>query len=344
MLSSCNEPPVNSLNTSTQSIDKTMLLLDYFEQNGNYINSDDIPSIADASVIYALQNNNILIIDLRPANQYHEGHIAHAVNIQPDEVLDYFMYKIDPVSFEMIFFTCNTGNASGHVTAILRLLGYDNVYAMRFGLSGWDLHIAEKYWLANVSSHLEGKMDIRSYPKNPAGSYPAISAEAETAYAILIEQAKEALKLKVAVYTISLSDFERNPDDFYTICYWPLEKYETNGHLPGAIQYDPKVSLLHDSYLNTLPIDKTIVVYCYSGQHSAFVAAYLHLLGYDARSLAYGANGFIHETMARTEARPSRTFTKDLIQGFPLVESGMEVQEFDSEENEIEIITIQGGC
>ncbi len=43
--------------------------------------------------------------------------------------------------------------------------------------------------------------------------------------------------------------------------------------------------------LKTLPTDKTIVVYCYTGQTSANMAAYLQVLGYDAKSLLFGASG-----------------------------------------------------
>ena len=39
--------------------------------------------------------------------------------------------------------------------------------------------------------------------------------------------------------------------------------------------------------------DETVVVYCYSGQTSAYVTAYLKVLGYDAKSLKFGANTMI---------------------------------------------------
>jgi rhodanese-related sulfurtransferase len=49
--------------------------------------------------------------------------------------------------------------------------------------------------------------------------------------------------------------------------------------------------------LKTLPTDKPVVVYCYTGQTSAFMAAYLRLLGYDAKSLKFGTNGMIYDKM-----------------------------------------------
>jgi rhodanese-related sulfurtransferase len=137
---------------------------------------------------------------------------------------------------------------------------------------------------------------------------------------------------------------EGNYNSYYTMCYWPEDKYLNNGHLPGAVQYTPKKSLSRATYLNTLPVDRQSVIYCYSGQHSKFVAAYLRMLGYDAKSLAYGANGFIHQVMAETEPRPTRTYTEKLIQNFPLVKSGAIDQDQSGKDIATETVAVKGGC
>ena len=85
------------------------------------------------------------------------------------------------------------------------------------------------------------------------------------------------------------------------------------GHIEGAMQYTPKVDIHSDEFLNTLPTDKTVVVYCYSGQTSANMAAYLRVLGYDAVSLVFGANGMIHDEMTAGK------WSDDFIFDYPLV-------------------------
>jgi rhodanese-related sulfurtransferase len=60
------------------------------------------------------------------------------------------------------------------------------------------------------------------------------------------------------------------------------------------MQYTPKERIKTTVVLNTLPTDKTIVVYFWTGQTSAFLTAYLWLLGYDVKSLLFGANGMIY--------------------------------------------------
>jgi rhodanese-related sulfurtransferase len=231
---------------------------------------------------------------------------------------------------------------SGYVTGIMRLLGYDNVYAIRYGMSGWSREVAEKFWLENISNLLLGKLETKGYPRNEPGELPVIDAERDSEYDIALEQAEKMLQNTESI-NITIAELLENPEAYYIICYWPEDKYFNNGHLLGAVQYDPRKSFGLNMYLNTLPVDKPVVVYCYAAQHSIFVVAYLRMLGYDAKSLNYGANAFIHEVIAKTEPRPTRTFTENLIQDFPIVRSG-----FVEPEKPVlikkEEIKIVGGC
>jgi len=79
------------------------------------------------------------------------------------------------------------------------------------------------------------------------------------------------------------------------------------------MQYTPNVDLALDEALKTLPTDKTIVVYCYTGQNSARIATYLRVLGYDAKSLKFGANGMIHDEME------GHTWSEGAIMGYDYV-------------------------
>ncbi len=81
------------------------------------------------------------------------------------------------------------------------------------------------------------------------------------------------------------------------INYWDESDYTHYGHVPGAIQYTPKVDISIATDLKTLPADKTVVVYCWTGQTSANMAGYLRLIGYDAKSLLFGANGMIYDEL-----------------------------------------------
>jgi len=91
--------------------------------------------------------------------------------------------------------------------------------------------------------------------------------------------------------------------------------------------------------LNTLPTDRPIVIYCFSGQHSAFVPAFLRLLGYNAKGLIYGTNGFMHDVMVKEGIRSA--FSADEILDLPVVSGGTKSTQVDV--NQV-IVKPRGGC
>ncbi len=130
---------------------------------------------------------------------------------------------------------------------------------------------------------------------------------------------------------VKIDELWENSANYYVINYWPEDEYN-NGHVPGAIQYTPKKTFHSTASLNTLPTDKPIVVYCYTGQHSAFIAAYLRILGYDARTLLFGANSFQNENLVKAK---KHGFTKKDTHDYEIEESEAPVEGATTEE---------GGC
>lgn len=299
------------------SVHETELLLNYLENNGDYLNSAYIPALMGAADVYSLLvATNTHIIDLRTEEEFAAGHIMHSVNVTPDEILHHFERHIDPASFDYIVLVCNNAMLSGFVNAVMIFLGYDNVFTMRFGLSSWDREIADRYWLAVLSDQLDGKLETRANPKNQAGDLPAIATGHSDGYNILRARAAELLQTDIEAYNLPLEEFTPKADDFYNIKYWP-EGFYNQGHLPGAIQYSPKSSLHSNEYLNTLPTDMPILVSCYSGHHSAYAIAFLRLLGYNAFNLIYGANSYIYSIIKTTQS-DTRFFSEEHVQNFPL--------------------------
>lgn len=342
LLIACNKD--NNQDGSRQPSNETQLLLDYLSEHGNLINSPDIPSmIAPEDVFSKLSGHNQLVIDLRPEDVYHAGHITHSVNILPSDILHYFEQTIDPNAFDKIVLVCPNAMLSGYVTAVLQFLGYNNVVFLRNGLSSWDMEIAEKYWLAAMSSHMEDKLETTEHPKNNPGELPALHTGKTDAYDILRARAANILDVQLESTVVDAEVVLEEPSNYYMINYWPDSLYQ-QGHIAGSIQYDPKASLGKGQHLNTLPTDKPVVLYCYTAHHSVYPVAYLRLLGYDAYHIPYGVNAFIQQTMLDTQP-PRRSFVPDMVKNYPL--SGTDGQNNTmTPETEIqtETISVQGGC
>ncbi|MFP4288441.1 MAG: rhodanese-like domain-containing protein [Bacteroidales bacterium] len=331
------------------STQETEILLQYLEENGNIINDKTIPYFITAPELYThLRASNYHIIDVRTPREFKRGHIENAVNIQPKNILHYFENKIEPNSFEKIAIVCGNSQLSGYVTLILRLLGYDNTFNLKFGMSSWDQELARRYWWANISNDLVGLLDIKEYPKNEPGKLPAINTGKNSGYEILRARAREALNINWGEVSIDYLELWENPEDYYIVNYWPEALYNM-GHLPTAVQYNPKKSLHSTEDIYTLPTNKPIVTYCFTGQNASYVSGFLSVLGYQFKNLDYGANSFMYETLMQTQTNPNKWFQEMHISDFPVSRkhlapnagnSGQDTVPTETEES----TTVEGGC
>ncbi len=321
---------------------ESQILLEYLIQNGDYINSPDAPAILTAEAAYALQDKNTLFIDLREKEQFDQAHISGAVNVEPADVLDYFTNVIDAPSFENIVFVCNRGQLSAYVTGIMRLLGFDNTYSFRFGLSGWSHDFAKNGWEIAVGNELESALELSPNLKLPETKLPQINTGKSNGFEIAKARAEELLKQSSEKFLIDYREVTGNPEKYYNVSYWPDDAYSVFGHLKGSVQYVPKKSLKPEAGLLTLPTDKVIVLYCYTGHHSAHTAAFLQMLGYNAYSLLYGANSFAHSKMQTAGFKPTQMWLDSHKNNFPLVAGQQTNMPAASDLSEVK--SVQGGC
>lgn len=321
----------------TTNVNETEALLNYFAKSGNFINKKSIPTMVSADKVFS-NLKNYHLIDIRKHSDYINGHIDGAVNIRPKGLVDYMKNKISPSNYEKVVLICNSNQLASYSTMMLRLLGYSNVYSMKNGMSSCDSKILNKFWGGNISSKYSSSLETKDNPKGAKGSYPQIKTGKTTAHEILEQRVTELLQKPK--FTIKADDVFANSDKYYIVNYWPVKHYVL-GHIPGAVQYSPKKSLSADKFLSTLPTDKPIVVYCYTGQHAAFVTAYLQILGYDAKVLLYSANGFMYNML--TSKNIGHAFNKakvfksrNLVQGeLPsiIVEGASDAEEIEEDDS-----------
>ncbi len=75
-------------------------------------------------------------------------------------------------------------------------------------------------------------------------------------------------------------------NDPYIISVRKKADYD-KGHIPGAVWMDAETMFTAEN-LATIPKDKQVVVYCYTGQDASHVTSALRILGYDAYNLLFG--------------------------------------------------------
>ena len=138
---------------------ETSLLLKDLVDNGDYVNTKDFPSLIKASIVQESLDKNILVIDLRSPRLFSEGHIKGAVNKKFDELPAYFETGIKPFKCDKIIMVSEDGQVSSYAASLLRLMGYGNVFSMRWGMSAWNLKYANEGWLKDVSGKYEANLE-----------------------------------------------------------------------------------------------------------------------------------------------------------------------------------------
>ena len=304
-----SEPPV--------STGETEILLEFLEGNRNFVNTDAAPAIVPADEVKKnLKNEKYHIIDIRSDSWFEYGHIKNASNVKSTDLLTYFENSITPADFDKIVLVCYSGQSAAYFSSLLRIAGYDNVYSMNWGMSSWRVDFAENSWLKNTKDDFADKVVTAGNEKGPKGNLPALSTGKTEAEAILRARLEELFATPYKESIAKSSDVFANPDSYYIVDYNRLDRYE-KGHIPNAVQYQPNESLTSSADLMTLPADKKIVVNGTTGQETAYVVAYLDVLGYDASNIAYGANSYMHKTL---KDNGWGAFTKKEVNMYPVVE------------------------
>jgi len=351
--SSNNPAKKKTIESTVNNVNESDALINFLEQSGNIINAKRVPTLISAENVKS-NLKKYFIIDIRKHEDYVTGHINGAVNVKISNLISFMKNKVATEVYDKIVMVCYSGHKASFATMALQLLGYKNVYSMKWGMSSWDKNLAKNKWLKHISDKYTNKLEKNNNPQNKKTTLPKIKTGKGIGYDILEERAKVILnKLD---FKISVDKLMENPSDYYILNYWPDYNYE-KGHLPGAIQYDQKLSLIKSADLLTLPTDKKIVVYCYTGQNASFTTAYLQILGYDAYTLTYGVNSFMHSKL--TSLKIGHAFDKSQIKNYPLVEGelpsimkeGVSVNEEPEEDNATPIIMKkktskeeEGGC
>jgi len=298
---------------------ETALLLKDLVENGDYVNSLVFPSLIKPSIVNQSLGTNILVIDLRSADQFKSGHIKGAVNRKFEELPGYFESGIKPFEFEKIILVCEDGQLSSYTTSLLRLMGYGNVFAMRWGMSSWNKKYADEGWMKGVSGQFEAKLETKVNERPASVSMPDLKTGLATGEEIGTARFKKLFEEGTANILVSADEVFADPGKYFIINLERKDKYE-DGHIPGAIRYKPESTLGFTEEMASIPSDKIVVVYCGTGHNSGFATAYLRLFGYDARTLRYGNNSFMHDKMIKQkEALSWLPFTYADVNDFAVV-------------------------
>ncbi len=303
---------------------ETKLLLDYLVELGDYVNSRGFPSMIKAASVYEGIGESQLIVDIRTEESFTKGHIKGAVRVDFSDLPIFFESEIIPFELDKIIIVSEDGQSSSYATGLLRLMGYGNVYSMRWGMSGWNIDFARDNWLKAIGSGYQDKLVKDVYEHAAVRKLPELNTGKNSGEEILLHRVNKLFEEGSDVVHITANEVIANTRNYYIMNYIRRDKYEA-GHIPGAIRYKPQATLGIIAAMSTIDQDKESVVYCGTGHNSGFVTAYLRLFGYNALTLIYGNNAFMYDKMLEERSTLSwLPFTEDEIKDYQYVSGSKE--------------------
>ena len=288
--------------TPEEEVNEAEVLVNYLESTNSPLGKDfvasDLPTIMTAADVKTLnETGKVYIMDIRSATDFAAGHIKNAKNVAFADILTHIK-TVNMANYDKVAIVCYTGQTAGYAASLLRIMGYSKVFSMKWGMCAWHTDFAGKWNTAIANGNAYASQFVATETvKGAKGNLPTLSTGKKTGQEILEARVATLLTEGFTPGSITNATVFGSLSTYYIVNYWPAAQYANPGHIPGAMQYTPKEAMKFAADLKTLPTNKPVVVYCYTGQTSAFLAAYLRLLGYDAKSLLYGTNGMIYDKM-----------------------------------------------
>ncbi|MCD4793139.1 MAG: rhodanese-like domain-containing protein [Bacteroidales bacterium] len=257
------------------------------------------PAEADLTAFLA----KYTILDIRKADDFATGHISGAKNIVFSDII-----TEGNAASKQILVVCYTGQTACYATALLRLAGQSDTQALKWGMSGWHTDFAFK-WDGGIGNIADGKL-VTTATASLTFSDPELSETLTDGAALL--DARIAAVVTDEFKGVGAGDVLDNPGNYFINNYFSEADYTAFGHIDGAYRINP-LTLAGKEYNNLDPdTNGKVVTYCYTGQTSAVITAYLNVLGYDAYSLKFGMNGLWNLNPAWTSNQWSSTVPADL--------------------------------
>lgn len=310
------------------NVDESAKLLRYFEGKGDFPNSLSAPALINASDIYNFPDNKI-ILDLRTVDEYAKGHIANSVNISNSVLFK----TVETISIQnpdkIIVLVSKNGQASAYYTCLLRLAGFDKVFSLNYGMASWHQDFAAEWLNAlgdapDLFSYTNYEFDLNPYSSLPTLGFPdeLKTVEEKALYRI---NSIISSGFDLHCFTDALDKSIR--DNHYVICYGKAElygapmEYRFLGHPDKTVWFKgpPSFDFKSTNNLQRVPGDKKIIIYSGDGQLSACIVAYLRALGYDAKTLLFGANQLFYGRLTGMRALEEYVFSVSDIMNYPYI-------------------------
>ena len=93
-------------------------------------------AVTPQELVNLVNRDGAVVIDVRDANEFAQGHIVDAVNV-PHAALGTRVGELDKYKTKPVVVACKMGQHAGPAGTLLRKAGFDNVARLKGGVTGW---------------------------------------------------------------------------------------------------------------------------------------------------------------------------------------------------------------
>jgi rhodanese-related sulfurtransferase len=316
-------------------LDNAGQLLFYLEDEGDYINTVEAPSLVNAVEVYS-NLHNYLLIDIRPPIDFSAGHIEGAINLTHSALVS-FLESINYKKYSKVIIISRNGQSSAYYTCLLRLYGFENTYSLSYGMAAWNIAFSDE-WFGALQEDYSLLEDFTAvyYSNSAYSALPNVVLSDSSLESSVKHRIKDIMNIEYednlgsqeSTATIEFTTLAAHIEDFFIVCYDEglLYKDHTDGitHPEESVWFRPPPASDFSSsrFLQTLPSDSKVVIYTTNGELSAFVVAYLRILGYNAKSVLFGANNMFYNSLLNANGLNQYAFSSAKIKNYPYVTGG----------------------
>jgi len=228
-----------------------------------------------------------VVLDLRKADAYAQGHIKGAINVPYGAEIAKNLDSIRALAKDKtLIVACYTGQTGGQTDSLLNVAGIKTL-SLNAGMGGSSVGFDTRGWLGQKYPTVTEPTVMPTAPP-VASKNKAVDVAVQKYFN---ELPADSYKIDLPVMKEALVN---EPDKYYIVDVRKSEDF-AKGHIKGAVNvpYGPEIAKNLDS-IKAKSAGKTLVVYCYTGQTGGQVDSLLNIFGITTKSLnfGFGMDGF----------------------------------------------------
>lgn len=253
----------------------------YFNDIGSTVKNSYKITEKDLKTELEQSPDKYLVLDLRKADAYAQGHIKGAINVPYGPDIAKNLDNIRALAKDKtVIVACYTGQTAGQTDSLLNVAGIKTL-SLNSGMGGASVGFATRGW---IGQNYPTVTEATPMPTAPAAASKNKAID-EAVQKYFYELPSDSYKIDLPAMKDALA---QEADKYYLVDVRKAEDF-AKGHIKGAVNipYGPDIAKNLDS-IKDQSKGKTVVVYCYTGQTAGQVDSLLNIYGIPTKSLNFG--------------------------------------------------------